>query len=127
MRGTLVEQQINFKLTIFFLLNTEIHGNEDGEPHPGVTCDGCDKTVVGFRYKCVQCPDYDLCGRCETKRIHPGHNMMRIASPEGVWPQHFFRRLNKMHDRINKRAASASSATGKFFIYFLKLGHTVNS
>jgi sequestosome 1 len=36
--------------------------------------------------------------------------MMRISSPEGIWPQHFFRRLNKMHDRINKRAASASTA-----------------
>merc|ERR1712226_1664077 len=43
-------------------------------------------------------------------KIHPGHNMMRIAAPEGIWPQHFFRRLNKMHDRINKRAASASTA-----------------
>merc|ERR1719273_2120255 len=37
--------------------------------------------------------------------------MMRISTPEGIWPQHFFRRLNKMHDRINKRAASASAAT----------------
>merc|ERR1719436_1836959 len=88
---------------------------EEGE-HPGVTCDGCEKPVVGFRYKCVQCPDYDLCERCEAKRIHPGHNMMRISSPEGIWPQHFFRRLNKMHDRINKRAGSASSATGIFLI-----------
>ena len=87
-------------------------GNEDGEPHIGVTCDGCEKPVVGFRYKCVQCPDYDLCGHCETKGLHPGHNMMRIASPEGAWPQHFFRRLNKMHDRINRRAASASCSTG---------------
>merc|ERR1712018_135359 len=86
-------------------------GLKEGKLHPGVTCDGCDKQVVGFRYKCVQCPDYDLCERCEAKRIHPGHNMMRISTPEGIWPQHFFRRLNKMHDRINKRAASASAAT----------------
>jgi sequestosome 1 len=86
------------------------HEQQEGVAHPGVTCDGCDQPVVGFRYKCVQCPDYDLCGRCEAKKIHPGHNMMRISAPDGVWPQHFFRRLNKMHDRINKRAASASSA-----------------
>merc|ERR1712064_156121 len=85
-------------------------GLKEGKLHPGVTCDGCEKPVVGFRYKCVQCPDYDLCERCEAKRIHPEHNMMRIAAPEGIWPQHFFRRLNKMHDRINKRAASASTA-----------------
>jgi len=87
------------------------HGHDDGESHPGVTCDGCNKPVVGFRYKCVQCPDYDLCGRCETKGLHPEHNMMRIASPKGIWPQHFFRRLNKMHDRINKRGASTCAAT----------------
>jgi len=86
-------------------------GVQEGETHPGVTCDGCEKPVVGFRYKCVQCPDYDLCERCEAKRVHPGHNMMRISTPESIWPQHFFRRLNKMHDRINKRAASASAAT----------------
>merc|ERR1712038_1932614 len=85
-------------------------GLKEGKLHPGVTCDGCEKPVIGFRYKCVQCPDYDLCERCEAKRMHPGHNMMRIAAPEGIWPQHFFRRLNKMHDRINKRAASASTS-----------------
>ena len=46
---------------------SEEAGNTSGEEHPGVVCDGCDKTIRGFRYKCVQCPDYDLCGKCETK------------------------------------------------------------
>lgn len=85
-------------------------GNSGGEEHPGVVCDGCDKPVTGFRYKCVQCPDYDLCGKCETKGLHSEHNMMRISAPELVWPQHFFRRLVKLHDRMNKRAASASAS-----------------
>jgi len=104
---SLDEAQIYLPINFFI---TE--GLKEGKLHPGVTCDGCEKPVVGFRYKCVQCPDYDLCERCEAKRIHPEHNMMRIAAPEGIWPQHFFRRLNKMHDRINKRAASASTAAG---------------
>ena len=102
------------KASFIILYFTDGHEQLEGVAHPGVTCDGCDQPVVGFRYKCVQCPDYDLCGRCEAKKIHPGHNMMRISAPDGVWPQHFFRRLNKMHDRINKRAASASSAAGKY-------------
>lgn len=82
------------------------NGNSSGEEHFGVTCDGCDGHVVGFRYKCVVCNDYDLCGRCETKGIHPGHNMIRIATAESIWPRHFFSRLNKMHERASKRAAS---------------------
>merc|ERR1711963_277441 len=72
------------------------------EEHFGVTCDGCQGPVIGFRYKCVKCPDYDLCGKCEAKGFHPGHNMMRIATPETIWPKHFFNRLNKMNDRLNK-------------------------
>jgi len=93
---------------------SEEAGNTSGEEHPGVVCDGCDKTIRGFRYKCVQCPDYDLCGKCETKGLHSGHNMMRISAPDLVWPQHFFRRLVKLHDRMNRRAASANGgATGQ--------------
>jgi len=78
-------------------------GNSDGEEHVGVVCDGCDRPVVGFRYKCVTCADYDLCGRCETKGIHRGHNMIRISTPQSVWPQHFYRRLHRMHDKAQKK------------------------
>ncbi|XP_063838921.1 protein ref(2)P-like isoform X3 [Ostrinia nubilalis] len=49
--------------------------------HCGVTCDGCDSPVVGFRYKCTSCPDYDLCSKCEGSRIHPEHCMVRVPSP----------------------------------------------
>merc|ERR1712047_123330 len=79
------------------------------EEHFGVTCDGCQGPVIGFRYKCVKCPDYDLCGKCEAKGFHPGHNMMRIATPETIWPKHFFNRLNKMNDRLNKMHERAAS------------------
>jgi len=50
--------------------------------HPGVSCDCCDGPIRGFRYKCLQCPDFDLCTGCERKGNHPGHVMMRIAFPE---------------------------------------------
>merc|ERR1712012_82041 len=73
--------------------------------HHGVTCDGCDKApIVGFRYKCVVCDDYDLCAACEKAEKHPGHNMMRISSPEVIWPQRLFKRIHKMQEKAEQRS-----------------------
>lgn len=53
--------------------------------HSTCTCDGCfKKPIVGFRYKCVQCPDYDLCENCEAKHVHPEHMMLRIPNYSSV-------------------------------------------
>lgn len=49
--------------------------------HPNVVCDGCEGPVVGFRYKCAQCADFDLCMSCEAKMIHRDHVMYRIPVP----------------------------------------------
>ena len=50
--------------------------------HPGLTCDGCEQSdMTGPRYKCVVCPDYDLCADCEAAGSHPAHNMMEIKHP----------------------------------------------
>lgn len=48
--------------------------------HPNVICDGCDSEIVGYRYKCIECPDYDLCMKCEPK-MHNHHLMIRITDP----------------------------------------------
>ena len=32
--------------------------------HPGITCDGCGIAVVGYRYKCKDCPNHDVCESC---------------------------------------------------------------
>lgn len=48
--------------------------------HTGVTCDGCRMyPIVGKRYKCINCPDFDLCDSCEQKCIH-NHPMLRMMS-----------------------------------------------
>ncbi|KAG8579450.1 hypothetical protein GDO81_010895 [Engystomops pustulosus] len=63
--------------------------NTQNVVHPNVTCDGCEGPVVGNRYKCLICPDYDLCSTCEAKGIHKEHNMIMfptpIAFPHGRW------------------------------------------
>merc|ERR1711944_285941 len=87
---------------------------QEGEVHYGVSCDGCDGSVQGFRYKCMVCPDYDLCGLCEAKGLHPGHNMIRIASPESIWPRHFMNRLHKMNARAARcHSSNAANETKK--------------
>eukprot|EP00873_Tetraselmis_striata_P019177 jgi/Tetstr1/439441/TSEL_027875.t1 len=33
--------------------------------HNGITCDGCGtKPIIGFRYKCKNCPNHDFCEAC---------------------------------------------------------------
>jgi len=49
--------------------------------HFNVTCDGCSMSpIVGLRFKCTQCPDYDLCSTCESKKVHDiSHPMLKIT------------------------------------------------
>jgi len=62
---------------------TEEEPSENPTIHHGVTCDGCQGPVIGNRYKCVECPDYDLCQVCSDKKLHPDHNMIKITRPRG--------------------------------------------
>lgn len=49
--------------------------------HPHIVCDGCNGPVEGERYKCIVCPDFDLCETCKAKGLHPEHNMFLIRVP----------------------------------------------
>ncbi|KAK0091817.1 hypothetical protein PV326_002662 [Microctonus aethiopoides] len=72
--------------------------------HIGVTCDGCEQPVHGFRFKCIQCPDYDLCSKCQAQGMHGEHCMLRLISP-GQWKPHYGKRLARhMHKFVRKSA-----------------------
>ncbi|KAF9993734.1 hypothetical protein BGZ80_001745 [Entomortierella chlamydospora] len=51
--------------------------------HPGVICDGCNNGIVGIRYKCGNCADFDLCGNCEASSYDhdPFHVFIKIRKP----------------------------------------------
>lgn len=35
--------------------------------------------IKGLRFKCLDCPDFDLCEECYNKEIHKHHKMKRIT------------------------------------------------
>ena len=61
--------------------------HQDKVVHRHVTCDGCNKTgIEGTRYKCKDCPDYDLCQTCYDIRSsvninHGSHEFTAIHKP----------------------------------------------
>ncbi|KNC81674.1 hypothetical protein SARC_06005 [Sphaeroforma arctica JP610] len=51
--------------------------------HPGVFCDQCEKTIVGTRYTCMVCPDYDMCDTCYQRVGHPeNHTLVLRPVPD---------------------------------------------
>ena len=48
--------------------------------HFGVRCDGCGKfPIIGIRYKCGVCPNFDYCEDCEKKEgMKHGHPLVRM-------------------------------------------------
>lgn len=59
----------------------------DRPVHQGFICDGCNASpIVGVRYKCANCPNYDLCEVCEAKgNIHDAnHVFLKINRPTAV-------------------------------------------
>jgi len=48
--------------------------------HPNIICDGCEGPVIGTRFKCTVCPDFDFCESCKSTKQHP-HELASIAAP----------------------------------------------
>ncbi|EAU92526.1 hypothetical protein CC1G_06537 [Coprinopsis cinerea okayama7 len=65
-------------------------GPHSRKPHYA-TCNACTQRIHGVRYKCMhpECPDYDLCDRCEALPIpvHPdNHPMLKMKTVDTVVP-----------------------------------------
>jgi len=54
--------------------------------HFHVTCDQCNMApIVGVRYKCTVCPNFDLCETCESQGLHP-HPLLKVTHPSDDMP-----------------------------------------
>eukprot|EP00808_Paulinella_micropora_P020505 g78089.t1 len=53
---------------------------EEGSSWPHHVCDGCEVTpIVGPRFHCTVCPDFDLCSACDAKNMHPAdHPLIKL-------------------------------------------------
>lgn len=51
-------------------------------------CEGCDQEIVGGRYKCRSCSDFDLCKSCVADQVHTEHDdfirMIKTNTSKGV-------------------------------------------
>ncbi|CAG0888363.1 unnamed protein product [Darwinula stevensoni] len=55
------------------------------EEHPGVMCDSCHQGVRGRRFKCLVCPEFNLCSDCEQlEEQHSHHPMIRFSKPSAI-------------------------------------------
>lgn len=59
------------------------------EIHSHVECDGCGiNPILGVRYKCSVCKDFDYCQACEESKDHP-HAFLKIKRA-GTAPKAIF-------------------------------------
>ncbi|OMJ69859.1 hypothetical protein SteCoe_32295 [Stentor coeruleus] len=74
-------------------LKSKSSKNIDLVIHQNIICDGCNiGPIVGIRYKCTTCHDFDLCENCEEKSNH-AHPLIKIKVPMNIeakpfWAQH---------------------------------------
>ncbi|XP_071941936.1 next to BRCA1 gene 1 protein-like [Antedon mediterranea] len=94
--------------------------------HRGIICDGCNNQIVGIRYKCGNCEDFDLCETCELiDSIHnPDHVFVKIRRPvsgvglrydgkraplikHSIYGESYEERLRKREQRAARKAEKA--------------------
>lgn len=81
------------KLELYILEQEKPKIADDDVVHSYVVCDGCYPTeqeeaveIRGPRFKCVACPNFDLCSKCESKGYENfyhknNHNMIKMNVP----------------------------------------------
>uniref|UniRef100_A0A1B0B0K9 ZZ-type domain-containing protein n=1 Tax=Glossina palpalis gambiensis TaxID=67801 RepID=A0A1B0B0K9_9MUSC len=87
--------------------------------HHRVECDNCLMSpIMGFRYKCIECENYDLCQHCEVKHVHAEHMMIRMPNNEcpnmvETWvTPHHRSSSGRKHGKRSKGSVNSSCPVG---------------
>lgn len=72
------EQEI---LLLLFHLAERCTSNQS-YTHHGVSCNQCGMSPLhGVRFRCIECPDFDLCRNCQVNHIHEKvHSFLKIQT-----------------------------------------------
>lgn len=64
-------------------INFDLHCLPLGIKHDGTMCDTCrQQPIIGIRWKCAECTNYDLCTTCyHGDKHHLRHRFYRITTP----------------------------------------------
>ena len=78
--------------------------------HVGVSCDGCGESpILGVRYKCAVCKDFDYCSNCEEKLDHD-HPFLKIRKAGGA-PAVMVTVLNEEAEQVNASEPNTAQST----------------
>lgn len=78
--------------------------------HKHILCDGCGKTdIEGIRYKCNQCPDFDLCQKCYEQSRSLKEKFHNYASHEFTPIHRPSSSRGRGRGRINRRKNGAGT------------------
>lgn len=80
----LIEKELKNKNKKEKAIQTEIAKLNCLEKHYNISCDNCKQNpIIGIRYKCAECPNYDLCETCEGKICDEhDHSFFKIRKSE---------------------------------------------
>ena len=75
--------------------------------HKGIKCQKCfQEPIVGYRYKCTVCNDYNLCDQCEEKNFlnkeHP-HNFIKIRKERNEIEQNLISNINLSNNNFKNQ------------------------
>lgn len=86
--------------------------------HKNVKCDSCGKEEIrGTRFKCSECPNFDLCTLCYGSNRHGEHAFLQIDRV-GCKPTRRTPRTQRKQPTAAPAVSSSASAKPKGFFYF---------